>query len=225
MNPDCFADEDYLCSYVSDRPAPPTTPLLSTVGTPPAVNLQSDSSSSFSPFDKPTSTPNKLSSEELPSSFKKSVQSSKQKLIVSPASVMPYPKGSPCKTVQSKRRRITTEILTSSPVLEKLKEKAYEKNKKKQNKLKKLADRNSKGKKKQSVEQVKLHHMPKKKLIFEESSESEDDILRGMRNNKSTSLTQRKSKFENLVSGAEEEKVPEWKPINICDRPTEIVSL
>lgn len=95
LNLDCFTDDDYLCSYISERPAPPTTPLLSILSTPPAVSLQSEFFLSFSPFDKPTSTPNKLSYfEELSSSFEKPVQSSKQKLIVSPASIMPYPKGS-----------------------------------------------------------------------------------------------------------------------------------
>lgn len=153
---DIFSKDDFLTSFVSDRPQPPPP----TPPTPMIVDISS--SSNFS------STPNANSSIEIgPSSLPEEPVTASASVsdFVSAMDVLEVPKAGPRKNKSDKRKK-TSCIATSTPEVEKINQKAAEKEAKVAKKL--FAKDNSKKKAKKGKN--------KKKAPMHESDSSDLDV-------------------------------------------------
>lgn len=157
FNPEIFQDHEYLSSSVSDRPeVPPLAPFSS-----------EGNSARYSEAPCASEPPLRDSSpEQLPVTMSGSVNDSYSEII----DLFPLPKGSPRKQKRRTANRKKTEILTDTPVKERIQQEVEKKNKKqKVLEMKKL-----------SKTVAKQYKFPKRKLFreaVEYESSSEDFVV------------------------------------------------
>jgi hypothetical protein len=118
FNSEPFTEEDFLTSFVTDRPMPTDNDVGHSC-------VQSSSNLSLSQVDEDTNM----------SHFLQCTPSTSQTLALSPADIRPYPKAEPRKLVLSKKgRKGRTKILTDTPEKEEIERQT---NKRKQKKMQK----------------------------------------------------------------------------------------
>lgn len=137
LNSKIFTDDDFLTSYVTDRPDP--TPSEDTT----PENLRPKTPElSISRIDAPRSpdvqpTPTDSLIKDITSSEHLIQPSTSQQIIVSPQIVRPFLKSGPRKNLKSNTRKMTSAIITDTPEKNKIEEKET-KSKTKKNVIKKM---------------------------------------------------------------------------------------
>ena len=156
FDPNVFKDHEYLSSYVSDRPYPLDQDVL-VPPSPVSGSRKDDVASQFTDCDNATQ-----SLLGLPSDVDLLADKSFSELV----DISPFPKGSPRKQIRRAVKKKSTEILTDTPVKERIRQeeelKADRKKKKEQ----------KKGQGKENAKKAKLQEASKQ-LFLESESESD----------------------------------------------------
>lgn len=109
FNSDIFVDDDFLCSSVTDRPAPPAaigSPVMTQDLVPPSTVVSNvPSPCPTKPGNMPSPSHSALSNAPVPA-----------RSPLTPADVCPYPKAAPRDPNRKGRKRGSSKILTSTPV-------------------------------------------------------------------------------------------------------------
>jgi len=120
FNPNVFSDDDFLCSYVTDRPeAPEETTLQPTEQ---VVNIP-ESSSALDVTATQSQLPEPVAST--------STNTDKRTITVTPEEISPFPKAPPRKT-KGGRKKAKTRVLTDTPVKEEIRAAVEKKKRKKE---------------------------------------------------------------------------------------------
>lgn len=150
-----FSDEDFLCSYVTDRPPPSNNtandiPMIAQTHQTQKENLmiaQTPQTSNETPMHAPTPSSSSSIFEITPSKTSSSITnspSSRKDVHITPENVLPFPKAGPRKNSLNGRERGKSRVFTETPEkkrLEDIEEKKKRKLVEKEEKLKKKVER------------------------------------------------------------------------------------
>uniref|UniRef100_A0A6P7GM67 Cell wall protein IFF6-like n=1 Tax=Diabrotica virgifera virgifera TaxID=50390 RepID=A0A6P7GM67_DIAVI len=138
-NRNIFSDDDFLSSYVSDRPDPNILQGVETTAQPASAHSTCSTEQflecSSTSFPKPSTSSSKPStsspqpSSSFPQPSTSSLKPSTSKITITPEQLRPYPKAPPKKSIQRGPRKGKSTVITDTPEKEKLLEEAARKKK------------------------------------------------------------------------------------------------
>lgn len=173
FNRNVFSDEDFLASYVSDRPDPNRVELTNT----PIQPQPKPSTSAI--ITSPTFVNNNLPSSSKSPYISSTPSSSKGADIVSPEQIKPFPKTGPKKLRKGGPRKGKTTVITDTPEKDRLLEEQAVKTKQSPRQIsaataKRLKTLQDKSTSEESDSQLSLHDSSSDGIFWHESSDDED---------------------------------------------------